>query len=52
MKKFVVALALVGGVAVIAYASLSDRSYTKKTTEKQQKQEMKKKECKRSCLFG
>lgn len=53
MKKFVVALALAGGVAVIAYASLSDRSYIKKTTtEKQQKQEIKKKECKRSCLFG
>jgi flagellar biosynthesis protein FlhB len=54
MKKLIVALVLAGGVAVIAYASLSDRGYTKQAVDKQQKMEKKemKKECKRTCLFS
>ena len=52
MKKFLVALALASGVAVIAYASLSSRDNTKQATEKQEKKEMKKKECRRTCLFS
>ena len=52
MKKFIVALALASGVAVIAYASLSNRSNTKQAIEKQDKKEMKKKECKKRCLFS
>jgi hypothetical protein len=52
MKKFLVAVALAGGVAMIAYASLNNRNHTKQAIEKQQKQDMKKKECRKSCLFG
>jgi len=52
MKKLIVALALASGVAVIAYASLSSRGNTKQGIEKQDKKEMKKKECKRTCLFS
>ena len=51
MKKMIVALALASGVAVIAYASLQNRSHTKQAIEKQNKQEMKK-ECKKKCLFS
>ena len=50
MKKMIVALALVSGVAVIAYASLQNRNNTKQAVEKQNKQEMKK-ECKKRCLY-
>jgi len=52
MKKFIVALALASGIAVIAYASLSSRGNTKHATEKQEKKDMKKKECQRTCLFS
>jgi hypothetical protein len=53
MKKFIVALTLAGGVAAIAYASLSNRDQTKQAIEKkQEKKEIKKKECRKSCLFG
>ena len=52
MKKFIVALALASGVAVIAYASLSSRGNTRHATEKQGKKDMKKKECQRTCLFS
>ena len=54
MKKFVVALALASGVAIIAYASLNNRSTTnqKQATEKQEKKDIKKKECRKSCLFS
>jgi|SoiMetStandDraft_5_1073268.scaffolds.fasta_scaffold116074_1 hypothetical protein len=52
MKKFIVALALASGVAVIAYASLSSRGNTRHATEKQEKKDMKKKECQRTCLFS
>jgi hypothetical protein len=48
MKKMIVALALASGIAVIAYASLQNRSNTKQAIEKKEI----KKECKRSCLFG
>ena len=51
MKKMIVALALASGIAVIAYASLQNRSNTKQAIEKQEKKELKK-ECKKSCLFG
>jgi hypothetical protein len=51
MKKLIVALALAGGVAVIAYASLQNRSNTKQAIEKQDKKEMKK-ECKKNCPFS
>lgn len=51
MKKFIVALALAGGVAAFAYASLQNRSTDKQAIEKQQKKEMKK-ECKKRCLFS
>ena len=51
MKKFIVALALAGGVAVIAYASLQNRSNTKQAIEKQDKKEIKK-ECQKRCLFS
>ena len=51
MKKLIVALALASGIAVIAYASLQDRSRTKQAIEKQEKKEMKK-ECKKRCLFN
>jgi uncharacterized membrane protein YebE (DUF533 family) len=50
MKKMIVALALVSGVAVIAYASLQNRNDTRQAVEKQSKQEMKK-ECKKRCLY-
>ena len=50
MKKMIVALALASGVAVIAYASLQNRSNNKQAIEKQSKQEMKK-ECKKRCLY-
>lgn len=51
MKKMIVALALAGGVAAIAYASLNNRSDTKQAIEKKEKKEMKK-ECRRTCLFS
>ncbi len=51
MKKMIVALALAGGVAVIAYASLQNRDNTRQAVEKQNKQEMKK-ECKKKCLYS
>ena len=51
MKKMIVALALASGIAVIAYASLQNRSNTKQAIEKQEKKELKK-ECKRTCLFS
>ena len=50
MKKMIVALALVSGVAVIAYASLQNRNNTKQAVEKQNKQEIKK-ECSKRCLY-
>lgn len=50
MKKMIVALALAGGVAVIAYASLQNRNNTRQAVEKQSKQELKK-ECKKRCLY-
>jgi len=51
MKKMIVALALASGVAVLAYASLQNRSNTKQAIEKQEKKELKK-ECKKTCLFS
>ena len=51
MKKFIVALAMLGGVAAFAYASLQNRNSDKQAIEKQQKKEMKK-ECKKRCMFG
>ena len=51
MKKLIVALALAGGLAVIAYASLQNRSNTKQAIEKQDKKEMKN-ECKKNCPFS
>ncbi|MEP7371950.1 MAG: hypothetical protein ABI675_01095 [Chitinophagaceae bacterium] len=51
MKKMIVALALASGIAVIAYASLQNRSQTKQAIEKNNKQEMNK-ECKKKCLFS
>jgi len=54
MKKFVVALALASGVAIIAYASLNSRSDSKQkqATEKKAEKKEIKKECRRSCLFS
>ena len=52
MKKFIVALALASGVAAIAYASLSSRDNTKQAIEKKEKKDIKKKECRRTCLFS
>lgn len=51
MKKFIVALALAGGVAAFAYASLQNRNSDKQGIEKQQKKEMKK-ECKKRCMYS
>jgi hypothetical protein len=51
MKKLIVALALAGGFAVFAYASLHNRNSDKQAIEKQEKKEMKK-ECKKRCLFS
>jgi len=51
MKKIIVALALAGGVAAFAYASLQNRNSDKQAIEKQQKKEMKK-ECKKRCMYG
>jgi len=48
MKKMIVALALASGVAVIAYASLNDRSKTKQAVEKKEL----KKECKKKCMYS
>lgn len=50
MKKYIVALALAGGVAAVAYASLQQRD-NKQATEKKETKEVKK-ECKRTCLFS
>ncbi len=54
MKKFVVALALASGVAIIAYASLNNRNDTKQkqATEKKAGKKDIKKECRKSCLFS
>ena len=50
MKKYIVALALAGGAAAFAYASLHNSKSEKQAIEKQQKQEVKK-ECKKdACL--
>lgn len=51
MKKIIVALALAGGVAAFAYASLQNRNSDKQAIEKQQKKEMKK-ECKKRCMYS
>ena len=51
MKKIIVALALAGGVAAFAYASLQNRNSDKQAIEKQQKKELKK-ECKKRCLYS
>ena len=51
MKKYIVALALAGGAAAFAYASLHNGKGEKQTIEKQQKQDVKK-ECKKRCLFS
>ncbi|MGK2860992.1 MAG: hypothetical protein ACSLE0_03615 [Chitinophagaceae bacterium] len=51
MKKIIVALALAGGVAAFAYASLQNRSQEKQAIEKQQKKELKK-ECRKRTLYG
>jgi hypothetical protein len=52
MKKFIVALALAGGVAAFAYASLQNRDSNKQAIEKKQEKKETKKECKRTCLFS
>ena len=52
MKKFIVALALAGGVAAFAYASLHNRTSDQQAIEKQQKKEVKKEECRKRCIFG
>lgn len=52
MKKIIVAVTLVAGVAGIAFASMS--SNKRKTSEEkkiEKKVEKKKKECRRSCSF-
>ncbi len=51
MKKYIVALAMAGGVAAFAYASLHNSKSEKQAIEKQQKQDVKK-ECKKRCLFS
>lgn len=53
MKKAIIALVLASGVGIIAFASLSNRSDTKQAIEKkQEKKDVKKKECRKTCLFG
>ncbi|HYC40608.1 MAG TPA: hypothetical protein VEB63_08975 [Chitinophagaceae bacterium] len=49
MKKFIVALALVGGVAAVAFASLHQNNSIKQTIEK--KEAKKKNCCRMTCPF-
>lgn len=51
MKRFIVALVLVAGIAAVAYASFSSNKQ-KNDSEKKMEKKDKKKECKHSCLFG
>ncbi|HPG12219.1 MAG TPA: hypothetical protein PLU37_11855 [Chitinophagaceae bacterium] len=48
MKKFIVALVLVAGIAAVAYASFSSNKQKNDSEKKMEK----KKECSHSCLFG
>jgi hypothetical protein len=52
MKKVLIALVLAGGVAAIAYASLSNRSSNKQSIEKKAEKKEKKHECMKTCMFS
>jgi len=49
MKKLLIGLVLLGGVAAIAYASLSSRKNNKQAIEKKMEKE---RECQKHCIFS
>ncbi len=51
MKKLVVAVALMAGVAAVAFASFTSNKKKANIEKKAEKKEMKK-ECKRTCIFS
>jgi hypothetical protein len=53
MKRLLIALILIGGIAAVAFASLTSRNYKKEDQKTEKKAEKKsKKECKRTCIFS
>ncbi len=53
MKKAIVALVMVSGVAAVTFAALdSSSASTKKAVEKKVEKKEKKKQCKRTCYFS
>lgn len=56
MKKVLIVLLLIAGLAVIAFASMSGRKTDKQTKkqsiEKKAEKQEKKKECRRTCIFS
>ena len=52
MKRILIVSVLVGAIAVVAFANLSDKKEGKQKMEKKDKATEKKKECKRTCLFS
>jgi hypothetical protein len=51
MKKFLVALVLIGGIAAVAFASLNSNHDKTKVEKKTEKKEKKKGCCRHSCMF-
>ena len=52
MKKVLVALILMGGIAAVAFASLNKGQNKNKVEKKSEKKEKKKECCRHTCLFS
>jgi hypothetical protein len=51
MKKLLVALVLVGGIAAVAFASMNKKHDKARTEKKMEKKEKRKGCCRHTCMF-